>query len=42
MPDWLREGLNGSAELVEVPSPTLDPWTLVFGYFRIKPRLILS
>lgn len=25
MPDWVREGINGSAELAEVPSPTLEP-----------------
>ena len=22
MPNWVREGINGSAELAEVPSPT--------------------
>ena len=25
MPGWVREGINGSAELAEVPSPTLEP-----------------
>ena len=32
MPVWVREGINGSAELAEVPSPTLDP----LGYFHIR------
>ena len=36
MPDWVREGMNGSAELAEVPSPTLESRTPIFGYFPIK------
>ena len=34
MPGWVREGINGSAELAEVPSPTLEPWDPVFGYLQ--------
>jgi len=33
---WVREGINGSAELAEVPSPTLESRTPIFGYFPIK------
>jgi hypothetical protein len=35
MPNWVREGINGSTELAEVPSPTFEPFNPVFGYFRI-------
>jgi hypothetical protein len=37
MPGWVREGINGSIELAEVPSPTtFDPLKPVSGYLHIS------
>jgi len=33
MPGWVRAGINVSAELAEVPAPTLEPWTLLLIIF---------
>ena len=35
MPGWVWEGMNGSTELAEVPSPTLDPLNPVLAFSHI-------